>query len=306
VSCLTTTYYRQDFHATALIKSFYGAAILPDILHHAFQGRSSAFLTPGRPVRFLFAEHFHPEMALNLLGQLQRQGALDFEMVVLTPDDAVEAFIRDRFAMCGRLLEGDIVDKVNIVTVTVLRYAAQHQASGGALFDYIEYNGGLSRADDPSAELRALRGLLHDSGGAVGLSYFSTNHHVTRLRNLVDSREKMFMVPFSLEATRLVKAYLAQHKLGHLAEDHELVVHLGGEAALSEHVLYRADQAVPRVQWRTYSQAEAAHLVEEAGFEVASWVPTAYSRPFGKSPRSKFAQKSTICASDHALSLQRR
>jgi hypothetical protein len=295
-------YYRQDFHATALIKSFYGAAILPDILHHAFQGRSSAFLTPGRPVRFLFAEHFHPEMALNLLGQLQRQGALDFEMVVLTPDDAVEAFIRDRFAMCGRLLEGDIVDKVNIVNVTVLRYAAQHQASGGALFDYIEYNGGLSRADDPSAELRALRGLLHDSGGAVGLSYFSTNHHVTRLRNMVDSREKMFMVPFSLEATRLVKAYLAQHKLGHLAEDHELVVHLGGEAALSEHVLYRADQAVPRVQWRTYSQAEAVHLVEEAGFEVASWVPTAYSRPFGEFYHCGRTKKSTICSFTYALS----
>jgi hypothetical protein len=241
------------------------------------------FLTKGRPLRFLFAEHFHAEMVYNLLGQLQRQPVADFELVLVSPDEALMQGIQVLIGACRTALLPGVAEKMRYHNTSLLTFAATPAMNVGGKFDYIEYNGGLSKAEDVTAELLALSTLLHEEGGAVGLTYFTRNHHVERVHRLVDARNTSFMVPFSLEATRLVNEYLTQHKLSAFKSDAELVVHLGGEWQPQAYILYKPSDALPRKQWRTYLRAEAKKLVEDAGFVVASWVPSAYSHPFGKS-----------------------
>jgi hypothetical protein len=271
----------QEFQVGAIARTFYGAAMLPDIIHHAFRGHSAAFLTKGRTLRFLFAEHFSAEMLFNLLGQLQRQPVQDFEVAVVTPDEELVQYIETLVAACHAALLPATAAKIRYHNASLLVFAADPKMNTGK-FDYIEYNGGLSKAEDPATELRVLYALLHDEGGAVGLTYFTRNHHAERIHRLVDERNATAMIPFSMEATRLVNAYLSQHKLSAFKNDKELIVHLGGEWVPHANILYKPSQTHPRKRWTMYSRAEAVKLVEDAGFVVASWVPSAYSHPFGK------------------------
>jgi hypothetical protein len=236
------------------------------------------FLAKGRPLRFLFAEHFHAEMVYNLLGQLQRQPVADFEIVALSPDSSKLEEIKSRLATCRAQVKVQQAARVKFVGKSLLHYAAD---SAAGQFDFIEYNAGLSKASDPGAELRVLSVLLQD-GGAIGATYFARNHHADAMHALVDARNATHMVPFSMEATRLVKNYLDQHKLGILKADSELVTHLGGEPTKSSVALYLPAHLQQRVRWRSYLQSEAEALVDQAGLRIASWVPTAYARPFGE------------------------
>ena len=264
---------------------FIGAAILPDILHHAFQGHAATFLTPAAPapkaLRFLFAEHFHPEMLFNLLGQLQRLAIQDFEVVVVTPDSATINIIQDRLQACRLAVSIEVSQKVAFHEESILAFAAD-RGLDAPLYNYIEYNAGISKAAEPEAELSAVSALLLPGTGVMGLTYFTRNHHVHRLRSLVDKRNLTAMIPFSLEATRLVRTYLDQHRMGALKDDHELVTHLGGEADRFTNVRYKLSEAVPRAAWRVYSQSEVVELAAGVGLNVASWVPSAYAKPFGR------------------------
>lgn len=232
-------------------------------------------------MRFLFAEHFEPQMVYNLLGQLQRQ-PVDFEVVVVSPDAQVIASMQERLTVCRAKLQPETVTKVTFKQTSLLAFFSAHRSADDHSFSFIEYNSGLSKAADTVAELAALHELLRSDGGVLGATYFTQNRHTTRLRKLVDSRNVSHMVPFSLEATRLVHKYLDQHRLSAFKTDSELVVHLGGEETVSQLSLLRVSELKPRVQWRTYSQQQATNMLTDAGFQVTSWVPSAYSHPFGK------------------------
>jgi len=287
-------------------KEFIGSAIVPEIIHHGFQGQRSAFLYTGHTLRyafiltslfgglfqqaypslctifckrFLFAEHFRPAMVYNLIGELQRRGLTDVEIVVVSPDALTISLMQQRIKDCKPLLSSPIQPgSLTFHSMSILQYASLRDVG---LFDFIEYNGGLSKAIDPDQELAALKELLHTDTGVLGLTYFTHNHHTTRVRALVDARNTSFMVPFSLEATRLVHAYLDQHKLGLFKSDQELVIHLGGEEEEWTNVRYKQDHLVPRVQGRSLTKSQALTLITKAGLAVSSWVPTAYANPFG-------------------------
>ena len=49
--CLVVCNNKQEMQTSGTAKEFIGAAMLPDIVHHAFNGISSAFLKKARPVR---------------------------------------------------------------------------------------------------------------------------------------------------------------------------------------------------------------------------------------------------------------
>ncbi len=217
-------------------------------------------------------------MVYNLIGELQRRGLTDVEIVVVSPDALTISLMQQRIKDCKPLLSSPVKPgSLTFHPMSILQYAS---SNGVGLFDFIEYNGGLSKAVNPGQELAALQELLHADTGVLGLTYFTHNHHTTRVRALVDARNTSFMVPFSLEATRLVHAYLDQHKLGLFKSDQELVTHLGGEEEWTN-VRYKQDQLVPRVQWRALTKPQALTFMTKAGLAVSSWVPTAYANPFG-------------------------
>ena len=217
-------------------------------------------------------------MVLNLLGQLKRANVTNFEIVVVTAVSAVHDELSLRIKNCQQLVtRQQLTSKIT----SLKAYLADENAREESRFDYIEYNGGLSKSSNPDQELAALQRLLHPETGVLGLTYFTHNHHTTRVRALVDARNTSFMAPFSLEATRLVHAYLDQHKLRLFKTDRELVTHLGGEEEEWMNVRYKQDQLVPRVQWRSYTKPQALRLIAKAGLDVSSWVPTAYANPFG-------------------------
>ena len=261
---------------------FIGAAILPDILHHAFHGHAATFLTPAAPapqaLRFLFAEYFHPEMLFNLLGQLQRLAIQDFEVIVVSADAKKMEAIKMRLASCRSEMRSDQLAKVKFMTKSLSVFATKTKEK----FNYIEYNAGLSKSPNPEIELAVLSDLLIEGNGVIGLTYFARNHHVTRLHELIDTRAPLHMVPFSLEASRTVRNYLDQHKLGFLKQDRELMAHLGGELEQSRLALYKASQQQFRVHWQVFSQSEVEAMCSTAGLQIASWLPTAYARPFGE------------------------
>jgi len=234
-------------------------------------------------------------MVYNLLGQLHRAKITDFVIEIVSPLAALrEEYLRWTEA-CREYVAAAPKQQVFFRLATLQEYVAKANSSttqvpSDLLFDYIEYNGGLSKAAHPEEELAALTGLLRGDTGVLGLTYFTHNHHTTRLHALVDGRNATFMAPFSLEATRLVHAYLEQHKLGQFKKDRELVALLGGEESESSLLRTSVDQAVPRVQWRTLTRGETRLMLAAAGLVEVSRLPTAYTSPFGKN-RTAFVFK---------------
>ena len=221
-------------------------------------------------------------MVLNLLGQLKRANVTNFEVVVVTAVSAVHDELSLRIKNCQQLVtRQQLTSKIT----SLQAYLVDESPREEGRFDYVEYNGGLSKSSNPDRELAALQRLLHPETGVLGLTYFTQNHHTTRVRALVDARNTSFMAPFSLEATRLVHAYLDQHKLGLFKTDRELVTHLGGEMNPDAR-LHKLAEVKPRAQWRTYTHAQSEQMLALAGLMETSRLPTAYTQPFGKTPHS--------------------
>jgi hypothetical protein len=254
-------------------------------------------------------------MVYNLLGQLSRANVPAFEIVVVTPTADVIDTVRGTIEACLGTGAADGIEFMHMSLDEYLEVILEDSVLLGGgdtlLFDYIEYNGGLSKYASNASEvptscssaensstgsetilcnkidndsfptqLQGLHRLLQDETGVLGLTYFAHNVHVSRIRALVDSRNVNAMIPFSLHPSRLVRAYLEVHKMGILQKDTELLIHLGGSYAENEFV-YRESQLVPRVQWRALTQQQALHAFTEGGFEITSRLPTGYSNAFG-------------------------
>lgn len=213
-------------------------------------------------MRFLFAEHFSVDMVLNLFGQLEREpSVVAFEIVVVSPDQGVLDSVVTRLEFCQSAYVQDAL-RIKRVHQNLLSYASAGSSRLRGKFDYIEYNGGLSRAENPNEEIAALVSLLHNDG-VIGFTYFARNFHTEQVNSLVSQRNLTNMVPFSMDASRLVKNYLSQYRLELFLRDTELVDHLSKGYAS-----------------RVFSQHEVEELVASLGLHIAAWIPSAYARPF--------------------------
>lgn len=91
------------------------------------------------------------------------------------------------------------------------------------------------------------------------------------------------MVPFSLERRRLVQQYLETNKLGFMKEDKNLMIHLGAEPTDGFGPPKNPSEIIPAVNWHSYDRNEIISMLEDLSLVILSWVPTAYSHPYGNS-----------------------
>ena len=239
--------------------------------------------------RFLFAQFFNPEMVFNLIGSLEKEDILSYEIVVVSPDATLIQFMKDTLQMtCAGELEEEVssqqVQYVQMLLMPFLGSRKRMQTPAPPAFDYIEYNGGMSMdAAGCRSHLLGLRQILHDDG-VIGMTYFSSNSHVDAVRALLRGQNKLFFFPFSLERNRLIQQYLVDHKLEKHKKDWELVALMGGErhAFRRSYVPHSLLELEAAVNWTTYSQSEVVRIVGEQGLRVVSWIPTAYSHPYGE------------------------
>lgn len=278
----------EEFQAGSSVGRFIGAAIPPDIIHLVYGGdrREIYGKNENNIYRVLFAEYFEPEMIYNLLGVFQREKFGFYEIIIVSEDIEKINLIKENINYCGQKLEikfGKVVyktlslkDYLNTTVKSLKTKGVKTQ-----LFDYIEYNGGISISDQYSTQLSNFNLLLKPKKGVIGLTYFSSNQHVKTIRTLLQQRNPNTFVPFSVEASRFIKTYLELHNLKSLSKDPQLIAFLGGEAVETGFVA--TDESIlidNRVNWRGWTQNEVLNMLEEVGFRVLSWVPTAYSRPF--------------------------
>ena len=222
-------------------------------------------------------------MVANLIGQIDRESGLAHEIVVVTPDQQVAEEIKHRIAACGATIAGQ-PPRVQYIFSNLDDFLIEKRDSdvrNEDKFDYVEYNGGASKSTDAASQLSGLHKLLHNDG-VIGLTYFARNHHVTKSRQLVDERDVNAMIPFSLDASRIVRTYLDRNKLGLFKMDEELIVHLGGQRRKRSSMMYQASELEPRADWYMFKASEISRLAELNGLTVASWAPIAYSHPFGE------------------------
>jgi len=229
-------------------------------------------------------------MVFNLIGSLEKEDIVSYEIVVVTPDAALIQYMKDTLdTICVE--ETEVTSQqVKYVSMFLKPYLeslslkrGQHPPVSSA-FDYIEYNGGLSMdADGSRSHLLRLGQILHDDG-VIGMTYFSTNKHVDAVKSLLRGQNKLFFFPFSLERNRLIQQYLVDRKLEAYKKDWELIALMGGErnAFRRSHIPHKLLELEAPVNWTTYSQSDVVRIVAELGLRVVSWIPTAYSHPYGK------------------------
>lgn len=269
-------------------KEFVGAALMMDIIHHIFNGDSAKVFNSGHVFRFLFAKYFNPKIIYNLIGFFDRTGFKQYEIVIVTEEPVINE-IKATIESCRTMLKNGppaiVYSKVGISdylkhSLTRKRYQASHMKHS-VLFDYVEYNYGLSMSDDYTTELANFKELLAPEG-VIGLTYFTKNYHVDKINETIEKKNNQRFVPFSIENTRLIKNYFELNSMNFLMKDNTLITFLGGE--ITPLKMHHNNIEIPdRVKWRAYSQHEVVHILSSLGLKVSAWMPSAYAKPFGKS-----------------------
>lgn len=263
---------------------FIGAATVADIIHHAYNGNASKVFYSGGEAgyRMLFGEFFNSDMVYSVLGTFARLNFKDFEIVVVGEN---AQGIQDVIHHCLSRLNIEWAN-VRYEAMSLDSYLLQDKSTTG-VFNFIEYNGGISKSLDHREDLRRLREVL-DPQGIIGITYFTKNIHTQSLKAMYESRNHSILPPFSIEFSRTVKSYLALHDLALMSTDNELIEFLGGEDPTRWY--FDIDRSAPggglklpsRRKWQARSREEVSSLVRDLGYTIRSWVPTAMSHPYGK------------------------
>jgi len=255
-------------------QEFVGAANLPDVAHHVYGGDMSLLLSPGvMQWRVLFAEHFNENLLYSLVGSVSRPAqqsiVVELELVALTPSPQVRDRIRDAMEKCAlnegvrvsvQFVEGSLEDLMKYDELTMEKYRGY--------FNYIEYYGGAGDAATVAAHLAYLREMLCDTG-VVGFSHFTKNVHVDNLRRMLENRNDRASTPFSQEGERLVQGYLTYTRdLAQWNRDQTLIRYLAACHKDTAELFF--------------SPPDVVDLVQGTGLKIRSWVPTAYTHPYGK------------------------
>jgi hypothetical protein len=299
-------------HQTREKKEFIGSASLIDIVHHVYAGDSRRLKPAGRKYRVLFGEFFNPRNVYSLLGQTLAQYGSQVEVVVVVPPADMERWrasgtgeyvsarqtILDTVASCFTPLHNG-PPPLTVVESTLSDYLSTQLSDMMAdknkfsfdptayLFDFIEYNGGMSASPLYREHLRLMTEFLVPDG-AVGVTYFTKNIHQETIARLVSEREEEVLVPFSLQPKRTSRAHLQAHKaMEFLAEDEELVGFLAGDMdgyldGRAKHGRRHRTEYYTRdgLSGKAFLRGDVEQALVSAGLEVKSWVPSAFSHPF--------------------------
>jgi hypothetical protein len=224
----------------------------------------------------LFAEYFDKRAVYNLLGQFQRAGYENFEIDVVTSDNSKILEMKADFQLCQSVVQFQ-TEQLRFESVSIDSFFDLENVED---YDYIEYNGGVSIDPNFSNHLRLFRDHLSEDG-VIGLTYFSNNSHVRELKGQIDKMQVKQFIPFSLETKRLIKEYLEMNRLGLLANDEHLMYFLGAEPRKRAYPPKSVEDLAPAVNWKAYKRQDIREILDKNNLTGISWVPTAYSFPYG-------------------------
>ena len=272
----------EDSQFKTYLKAFAGAALIYDIIHHVHFGDKERFLrrNPNFPLKLLFLEYFNPSIVYNLIGTMQQVQFKNYKVTVVTPHEDVITEMKETILFCKDFVRGDA--PVTFIQSTADIFLEKNTNSiPENRFDYIEYNGGLSKSSQYFLQLKRMRGLLI-TGGVIGLTFFSKNRLVDDLVAAKKSMNRSALPPLSLDFTRYVRSYLDLHKLGFCKDDVELMSFLSGEVYRpGQYVMNRNDIPV-LVNWKTFRPMEVKLILNDTGLVDKTWVPALYAQPYGK------------------------
>jgi hypothetical protein len=116
----------------------------------------------------------------------------------------------------------------------------------------------------------------------IGLTYFSRNIHVSRLKEILKKANPSNLVPFSIEAKNIIRNYLKLHGLRLFLEDTELLKMLGEEPVERIVPPRKVDDLLHTINCTWFSRKEIEAILHNHGFKPGAWIPTAYSHPYSK------------------------
>ena len=96
------------------------------------------------------------------------------------------------------------------------------------------------------------------------MTFFSENHHLEVIRRALRNVNASAHPPFSVEPERLTKHVLESRGLSRYVSDGDLVSFLSN------------------VNNRAFSREDISDLMSSLGMKILSWLPSAYSHPYGK------------------------
>ncbi len=155
----------EDFQVSTASQSFIGAAIPTDIIHHVYSGDIRKIFSDAVTFKVLFAVYFSPDnMVVSLLGNFETLSFKYYEITIVTPLEDVMTQIDDETYMkCAETYTTSEKKKVKYFVQSLDEFGATFR-SGSMNFDYVEYNGGLSKSSSYIQHLKILKSLLTTKG----------------------------------------------------------------------------------------------------------------------------------------------
>ena len=273
----------EELQINNRIKSFVGTANPIDIIHHVYNGAMHHIFNDEKKYKVLFAEYFTNEMIYGLIGNFATLDFKNFELYILSPKDLIEEDIRGHLEYCSMIAKFNKLVSIIFIHQSLDSYFNTRSRSStfDTYFDYIEYNGGLSMSQSYMNHLSQLGKLLSDRG-VIGLTYFPSNIHVETLRSIMQTRNVSAHMPFSYDMTNAVKEYLNLYDMAFLSKDKQILNLLGGDIYNSPFPFMKETDIVMPYQWNTYKQAEVIDILQQTGYSLISWIPSAYSNPYSE------------------------
>jgi hypothetical protein len=265
----------HDIRQIQQLGEFVGAASLLDIVHHAYAGDSGRVFGrapgPGGVYRVLFGQFFNAKNVYTFLKQLIEHPQGDkVEIYVLSPSQQMKNDVERHIEFClkdhpGYKARAAMSGDHGVIHLDSLGEAGE----AGVKYDYIEYNGGMSRGSTYKSDIAYLRDRLV-SDGVIGVTAFSHNKHVREIQRLVEQRNQSAHKPFSSEPFRLARDYLSAVGLTARAKkDVDLIYFLGSDS----------DSERPR---RTYTKGSLVKDLADSGLEVVSFLSSALAAPYAE------------------------
>ena len=153
----------EDFQVSTASQSFIGAAIPTDIIHHVYSGDIRKIFSETVTFKVLFAVYFSPDMVLSLLGNFETLSFKNYEITIVTPLEDVMTQIDETYMKCAETYTTSEKKKVKYFIQSLDEFGATFR-SGSIRFDYVEYNGGLSKSSSYIQHLKILKSLLTPKG----------------------------------------------------------------------------------------------------------------------------------------------
>lgn len=258
-----------------------GAANLLDIVHHVYGGDSGRVFANEKWVyRVLFAGSFHPKDVYLFMRQLELLQASEkyaftnyssphpsdghrVMVYVLADEAAVVEQVDAHFSKCATK---KLPRNIRFVTSTLLLSQANDLR-----FDYIDFQNDISTNEHYSDALTLYRDLLSPSG-VIGITAYSENNVVNKIRQLLIHGDVEAHLPFSADVVKFVYAFLVAEGYKEIADKDIDLLHF--IAAMPSHMGGSTWQ-------KSWSVSGLSIMLSNIGMEDVSFIPAFVKNPYG-------------------------